>query len=60
MEHDHYDLDRVLRTVKRSLLAADEAATPPDETTKLLLDAVNQLVFLVEKLVEESNRRGDL
>ncbi len=53
------DLERVLRTMKRSLLAASSAPKPPDETTELLLDAVNQLVFLVEKLMEQSNRRGN-
>ncbi len=45
--------------MKRSLLEANSAPTPPDETTKLLLDAVNQLVFLVEKLMEQSNTHGD-
>ena len=59
MGDDKDDLGRVLRTIKRSLEAADGATTPPDETTKLLLNSVNQLVFLVEKLLEDSRKHGD-
>ena len=59
MGDDKDDLGRVLRTIKRSLEAADSTTTPPDETTKLLLNSVNQLVFLVEKLLEDSRKHGD-
>ena len=56
--NDHEDSERVLRTVKRSLATAD-AAAPPREMAKLLLSAVNLLVFLVERLMEQPKTSGE-
>ena len=55
---DYEDSKRALRTVKRSLATAD-AAAPPHEQIKLLMSAVNLLVLLVEKLMEEPKTSGD-
>ena len=58
MFDNHEEQKRALRTVKRSLATAD-AAAPPHEVTKLLINAVNLLVFLVETLMEEPKTSGD-
>ncbi len=39
--------------MKRSLNTLEGVTISPEEATKVLFGAVNQLVFLVEKLIEE-------
>jgi hypothetical protein len=52
MDQAEEELKRALRTVKRSLEAAEVVTVSPEEATKLLLGAAHQLVFLVEQLIE--------
>jgi hypothetical protein len=53
MDQRDDELKRALRTVKRSLDAAEISRVPPEEATTLLFGAVHQLVFLVEQLIDE-------
>jgi hypothetical protein len=46
-------LKRALRTAKRSLEAAEGSTIRPEDAIKVLFDAVHQLVFFAEKLIEE-------
>jgi hypothetical protein len=53
MDQTEGDLKRALRTVKRSLETVETVDISPEEATKVLFSAVYQLLFLVEKLVDE-------
>ena len=53
MDQTEDDLKRALRTVKRSLETVETVDISPEEATKVLFSAVYQLLFLVEKLVDE-------
>jgi hypothetical protein len=56
MDQTEDELKRALRTVKRSLETVETVTISPEEATKVLFSAVYQLLFLVEKLVDEQSR----
>jgi len=56
MDQTEDELKRALRTVKRSLETVETVPISPEEATKVLFSAVYQLLFLVEKLVDEQSR----
>ena len=57
MVERHEQLKRALRSVKRSIDPADSVHWPAGEANQILMNAVQQLVFIVEKLVEELGAR---
>jgi hypothetical protein len=54
VQRDQSALNRALRTAQRSLESLEGDAATPEQATKVLLNVVSQLVFLMERLIRES------
>ena len=53
MSERHEHLKRALRTVKRSIETSESVTWTSQEANRVLAGAVQQLTFVVEKLIEE-------